>query len=37
VFADVEKHRDGWLHGYRGGLRFVTLLLHPCRVAVTGA
>ena len=36
VLAEVEKHRDGWLHGYRGGLGFVTLLLHPGRAAVTG-
>ncbi|MDF2846951.1 MAG: SAM-dependent methyltransferase [Oerskovia sp.] len=36
VLSAVEKHRDGWLQGYRGGLGFVTLVLHPGRAAVTG-
>ncbi|GIJ00442.1 methyltransferase family protein [Sediminihabitans luteus] len=34
VLAAVEAHRDGWLRGYRGGLGFVTLVLHPGRAAV---
>ena len=34
VLAMVEKHRDGWLRGYRGGLGFVTLILHPGRESV---
>lgn len=35
VLRAVEEHRDGWLRGYRGGLGFVTLVLHPGRAAVT--